>query len=107
MSELETDAKKWIKNNPSWSKNRYPFKAKQGKYFSFNSVNKSEDEYISIVEWTATSKAVIGDCPANSIWKMVYSENIISDAGNYGVNEVPPACKSITPKAITDFDYSF
>jgi len=35
--------------------------------------------------WQATSKVRIGDCPAR--------------------NTVPPNCKPITPKPITDFDY--
>jgi len=93
IPELETEAKNW-QNGAS------KYKAKDGKFFSFNGKGK-EDDNGSNWTWTATSKVSIGDCPANSIWKMKVECGENGDC--YSSNEVSPKCQSITPKIITDY----
>jgi len=97
MSELKQEAEEWIKNPRS-------FETKQGQYYSFRSTDESPctDCGAYAAWWQATSKVRIGDCPAGSIWEMRYGAD---EGGTSGRNIVPPECKSITPKPITDFDY--
>ena len=99
VTELGTEAKKW--QDAFVRKGQYDevvsnsYKAYEGTYFSFKG---TKDKY-GYYRWSATSKVVIGDCPAKSVWKMEYGYESDEFAGN----EVPPKCKSITPKVITDY----
>jgi len=80
--ELKTAAEKWIKSGKAAANtSNFTFKASGG-----------EEGYV----WKATSKVKIGDCPAKSVWQMGYE-------GCERWNNVPKNCKSITPKAITDY----
>jgi hypothetical protein len=98
VTELRREAEKWIKNSCS-------FKEKRGEYFSFScgAVNPCTDCGSGENEWTATSKVKIGDCPAGSVWIMVRWAH---EGGTGGNNKVSPECKSITPKVITNFNFS-
>ena len=97
MSELKQEAEEWIKNPRS-------FETKQGQYFSFRSTDESPctDCGAYAAWWQATSKVRIGDCPSGSIWEMRFGAD---EGGTSARNTVPPNCKPITPKPITDFDY--
>jgi uncharacterized protein (TIGR02145 family) len=98
MAELEQEAEKWIKNDRPYER--------QGKHFSFQSVDPSPCTECGVykVEWTATSKADIDDCPANSVWKMVL---ILDEGSRFKSNKVPPECELITPKTITDYSEEY
>ena len=99
IAELEQEAKKW-KNSSA------DYKTRESQFFSFKGIVKmspgiySEDYF----NWTATSKAKIGDCPAQSVWEMTSQ---CSGAGCNGKNKIPSKCKSITPKVITDFNFDY
>jgi len=94
IPELEAEAKNW-QNGAS------KYKAKDSKFFAFNGKGKEDEEGSSQWIWIATSKTNIGDCPANSVWKMTVECTVSGDC--YTSNEVPPKCQSITPKIITDY----
>jgi hypothetical protein len=96
--ELAQEAKEWQEGSDDVDVFRFgefvnPYKSNDGIYFSFKeSGNKNK------AVWTATSKMQIGDCPANSVWKM--TANAMA-----GTNTVPSKCKAITPKIITNHRY--
>ncbi len=109
INELEQEAEKWIKNkcSPHEYKQGEYFEEKQGEYFSFSCTARvgctdCGGDFSS--KWIATSKTIIGDCPENSVWKMMYSFDDGYEGGN---NEVPPECKSITPNVIINYKFSY
>ena len=96
-AELEQEAKKWQGSFNDDGSNSY--KATEGDFFKFNS--KNSDSGPDII-WTATSKVNIGDCPANSVWKMLNA----CEGMCYWSNQVPSKCEPITPKTISSYSGS-
>jgi hypothetical protein len=115
IAELEQEAKKWlllIEIGGVQTEKADSYKTLESQFFSFKATRKIEEDTINyddkseievvddMIIWTATSKVKIADCPAKSVWEMYYHCDF-SDC-DWG-HKVPPKCKSITPKIVTDY----
>jgi len=96
IAELEEEAKKWQSNAKKTGKS-------EGNFFSYIIARVPSPCYecgFNYLEtWKAISKMKMGDCPAKSVWTM---HNAL-DEGSYWGNKLPPKCKSVTPKVISNY----
>jgi len=109
--ELEQESKKWhnsLKKQAYYNDGpkivvSHSYKSPKSDFFTYKGTK--EGNFHDYFIWTATSKIKMGDCPAGSVWRMLWFCEMECSPCECpgGKSEIPSRCRNITPKSVIEY----